>query len=160
MGKNKKSFTFIELMIVVSVIILFSTIIIPQFNSYNQRQKLKNDATKLIDVIELAKKKAIVSDLYDTSCSAFNGYRVTVNGSSYILKFVCAGAYQDIQTYDLQPNISVISGTGNFDFPPLGVNINLSINSIRLKNSIISQCLDISLSSIGIISVNNNFIGC
>lgn len=160
MDKNKKSFTLIELIITISIITLFTLITLPRFNTYNQQQKLKNETIKLIDVIELAKKKAFASDLYDQNCSEFNGYRLTLNNNSYILKFTCAGAYQDIQTYNLQSNISVITGTGNFDFPALGANTNLSINSIRLKNSIINQCLDISISTIGIISVNNNLIGC
>jgi hypothetical protein len=76
------------------------------------------------------------------------------------LKFACAGAYQNIQTYDLESSDSVILGNGDFDFPPLGINTNLSISLIRLKNSVINQCLDISISPIGIISLDGTLFAC
>jgi Tfp pilus assembly protein FimT len=160
MGKDKKAFTFIELLIIISIVILFTSIMLPRFNTYNQQLKLKSDANKVIAIFELAKKKAIVSDLYDQSCLEFNGYRITLSNDSYILKFTCAGAYQNIQTYNFESDDSVVVGSGDFDFPALGINTNLTIDLIRLKNSVINQCLDIDISAIGIISLNEALIGC
>ncbi len=160
MDKNNLAFTLIELIVTLSIILIFVTLTIPNFNLYTQQLKLKNDGQKFVDIMELAKKKAVTSDLYDQNCSQFNGYRITLNANSYILKFGCAGTYQNIQTYNFEARNSLILGTGDFDFPALGLNTNLSINTIRLKNTSINQCLDISVSRIGIISINNSLVAC
>ncbi|MBI5127128.1 prepilin-type N-terminal cleavage/methylation domain-containing protein [Candidatus Roizmanbacteria bacterium] len=160
MDKNNLAFTLIELIVTLSIILIFVTLTLPNFNIYSQQLKLKNDAQKFVDIFELAKKKAITSDLYDQSCSQFNGYRITLDANSYILKFGCAGVYQNIQTYNFDPNNTSITGVGDFDFPPLGLNINLSISAIRFKNTAINQCIDISVSRIGIININNSLVSC
>ena len=160
MDKNSKGFTLIELIITLSIILLFVSLTIPRYNTYTQQLRLKNDAQRISDIIELAKKKAITSDLYDKNCAQFNGYRITVDANSYIMKFGCSGAYQNIETYSFDSNITAISGTGDFNFPALGLNTNLAINSIRLKNSSLSQCVDITISKIGIIEINGALIDC
>lgn len=160
MVKNNQAFSMIELLISISIILLFSGIAIPNYIRLSQQLKLKSNVHKLIDNIELAKKKAISSDLYDTSCSQFDGYRISLNNNNYIFSFGCAGAYQNIATYDLDTNLEVTTGTGNLDFPALGTNINITINSVRIKNNTLNQCMDFTISPIGIITINESLIDC
>ena len=155
-----KAFSLIEIIVTIDIIILFSVLTIPRYYKYSQQNKLKQQTTELAETLELAKKKAGVSELYNPACSDFRGYRITIASNSYSLNFGCGGTYEAIQQYDLASNTSVITGTGNFDFPRAGFGINISQGTIRLKDSYINECLDISITPLGIITVGESFFGC
>lgn len=164
MDKNK-GFTLIEIIVVISVVLVFLGLSLPRYNDYAGQLKLKNEAKKLIDVLELAKKKALTADLFVKTCTNFTGYRITVAANSYSLLFGCASIYSTVQDYNLLTNITVTigTGTGNYDFSPLMINPSFISDTIRLKNSAISgtnQCIDISISAIGIIELNETLIAC
>ena len=156
---SNKGYTLVEIIVVIGIIGVLSGIGIAKFNTYNQQLILKNQAKKIVEVIELAKKKAVSGNLYQ-SCSDFQGYRVVINASSFVLNFNCGGVYETIQDYLMTSNVTTIIGTGNLDFLPLGVGTNLTINLLRLRNSKIDQCIDISISSIGIVNINEILISC
>lgn len=156
----KKAFTLIELIISIGIIMVFSGMALPRYNNYNNELKLKKEVKRLISVIELAKKKALTSDLYDQNCSEFQGYRVAVGTYSFSLNFLCSGMEQEIQEYILDSNVIISNGTGNLDFPPIGANVNIPIGTIRLKSDSISKCIDVSITSIGIVSTNESLFGC
>jgi len=159
----KKSFTLIELLVVISVTLIFLGISLVQYNTYTEQAKLKNQAKKIVDVLELAKKKALNGDLFDKTCTDFIGYKVTVSSSSYSLLFGCVSIYSAVQNYSLPTNITLTLGIGDFNFPPLMNNPDFISNTIRLKNSSIStanKCIDISISVIGIVELNETLISC
>lgn len=167
MKQQISGFTLIELLIVVSITVLFAGISTAQYNTQTQHTKLKNEARKFADVLELAKKKATSSDLIvtplvtpPTYCTNFTGYRVDLNSSNYLLRFGCNGVYQTIQTYDLPFNITTTPNNGNFDFLPLGLGTNITINTVRVKNTSTDQCFDISISQVGVIEVDETLISC
>ncbi len=157
----KKSFTLIEPLIAISVTLIFLGVSLVQYNNYTEQVRLKNDGKKLLDVIELAKKKALFSDLQDKNCSNFTGYRLTLNTNNYSLIFCCNSICStNTNTYNFNTNISIFSGSGNLDFPPLMRGSNITINSVQLKNSAINKCLNISISAIGIVELDETLIGC
>lgn len=157
----KKSFTLIELLVVISIMVLFIGGTLAQYNSYTEQTKLKNDGKKLLDIIELAKKKALSSDLQDKNCSNFTGYRLTLNTNNYSLFFCCNSICStNTNTYNFNSNISIFSGTGNLNFPPLMTGANITINSVRLKNSVVNKCITVSISPIGIVDLNETLINC
>lgn len=157
---NGEGFTLIEFIVVISVALVFLGLSLPRYNDYSSQLKLKSEAKKLIDVLELAKKKALSADLFDTNCTNFTGYRITVASGSYSLLFGCASIYSTVQDYDLLTNITITVGTGNYDFSPLMINPSFISNTIRLKNSVINKCVNISISPIGIIELNETLIPC
>jgi len=159
MDKNKQGFTLIEIIVSLSIMAILGTFGLARYNTFNQQQKLKNEAKKFVVVLELAKKKAVASDLYQ-DCNNFNGYRVTLTANNYSLNFVCNSTNQLIQNYTFDTNITTTVGTGNFFFPPMGAGMNLTINSIRLRNSKINQCINISISTIGLFDIDNSLISC
>jgi prepilin-type N-terminal cleavage/methylation domain-containing protein len=159
MDKNK-GFTLIEFIVVVSIVLLFLGAALPNYNQFSSQVKLKSEAKKMIDVFELAKKKALSADLSDKSCTNFTGYRTTVTAAAYSLNFCCAGSCSDIQDYNLGTNITVTSGIGNYNFTPLMILPDFVSNSIRLKDSALSKCIDISISPIGVIELNETLISC
>lgn len=158
----KKSFTLIEILVVTSISLVFLGLGLPRYNDYSSQLKLKNEGKKLVDVLELAKKKALSADLQDKNCADFTGYRITIppSADSYSLLFGCASVYSVVQDYDLLTNITVTIGTGNYDFSPLMINPSFISNTIRLKNSVINKCVNISISPIGIIELNETLVAC
>ena len=149
----------IELLIAVTIMLIFSGIGLPYYNKHSQEIELKKEANKLVSVIELAKKKAMSSDLYQ-SCDSFSGYQVYINASNYLLRFGCSDVYQNMQTYNFPSYISVTLGTGSFIFKPLGIGTIISISPIRLKSSLLNQCLEISITTNGIMEPGNSLINC
>jgi len=169
---KSKSFTIIEIIVTISLILVLAVVAIPTYNTYDKQLKLKKETINIFEVLKLAKKKAMSSDFSNPAvtpdpttgytCDNFSGYRVSFNANSYSMLLGCSGSYQVIQTYNiLSPNTSITTATPfNIDFPPLGINTNIGTPTIRVKNSMISQCEDISLSSGGVIEVNQTLISC
>jgi len=157
---KSKGFSLIELLVVISVMIIFIGGTLAQYNTYTEQIKLKNDAKKLLDVIELAKKKALTSDLQDKTCTDFTGYKVTISAGSCSLLFGCASVYSAVQSHNLSTNVSITTGTGDLNFPPLMTGANITINTITLKNSVINKCVVISISAIGIVELDETLISC
>ena len=167
-NNQRSAFTLIELLVVVSVMLIFIGSVLAQYNIFTQQTKLKNDAKKLLDVIELAKKKALSADLLitpgvpPTTCSLFTGYRLTLSANNYSLLYCCNSiCTTNINTYTFNnTNITISSGTGNYDFPPLMNNPTFISNTIQLKNSTIDKCVNISISAIGIVELDEKLNPC
>jgi prepilin-type N-terminal cleavage/methylation domain-containing protein len=160
--KKSKGFTLIEILVVISITLIFLGISLVQFNSYTEQTKLKNEAKKLIDVLELAKKKSLSADLVG-NCNNFTGYRVTVSAGAYSLLFGCDSVYSVVQSYNLPTNITVTEGDVDYNFSPLMNNPSFISNTIKLQNSSIgtaNKCIDISISPIGIVELGNTLISC
>ena len=80
---NGGGFTLIELLVVISISLISLGLSLPRYNDSASQLKLKNEGKKLVDVLELAKKKALSADLFDKNCANFSGYRVTSALGSY-----------------------------------------------------------------------------
>lgn len=167
--KKSKGFTLIELLVVISIMLIFIGSTIAQYNNYTEQTKLRNEAKKLVDVLELAKKKALSADLVNKSCINFTGYRVNLAATGYSLIFCCDAGCSvppgiNVNTYAFNnANITTFSGTGIYIFPPLMNNPTFVSGIIRLKNSSISttnKCINISISSIGIVELDETLVGC
>lgn len=172
MDKNKhfkkRSFTIIELIITISIIIVFSGLIIPFFNQFNLEQQLKNESKKVINFLELARKKAISGDLKNFSCVNFTGYLVTINTTNLQIYLCCGSAtgnsclnqYQ-ITTYNLPSQISVTTGLGNFQFKNLtGQTTLLNQLTITIRQTAIGKCANIYISPSGLIDFDSNLTSC
>ncbi|MDO9028626.1 MAG: hypothetical protein Q7U68_07205, partial [Candidatus Roizmanbacteria bacterium] len=109
------------------------------------------------------KKKALSSDLQDKTCTNFTGYRLTLSTNNYSLIFCCNSGCStptNVNTYAFNNNITIFSGTGNLNFPPLMTGSNITINSVQVKNSVINKCVNISISPIGVVELNETLITC
>lgn len=146
-----KGYTLIELLVVTVIFILFSGLSLARYNEYSGQVKLKNEARKLTDVLELAKKKSSTADLYDKSCTDFTGYKVALSLNSYSLSFGCSAVYSVIQTYNLPTNITITSVAADYVFAPLLSNTVFTVNNIFLRNSSINKYVRINISPVGIV---------
>ncbi|EKE14299.1 MAG: hypothetical protein ACD_12C00582G0001 [uncultured bacterium] len=169
----KKSFTLIELLVVMTITVIFVGVSLAGYNTFTEEVKLKNEAKKLIDVLELAKKKASSGDLGKLTCNGgFLGYEVYILANNYTLNLRCAAApiSQLIATYNFpNSNISTLSGTGLFRFKQLTLGLEYKTNeaavpsappTIQIKNSIISKCVNVTISTIGIVELDETLTPC
>jgi len=155
---SKKSFTLIELLIVVTVIGLFSGLSIAYYNNFTNEKKLEAGADQVYNVLELAKKKTSSGDLSGETCNndVFDGYEVksSADGSSYSLSLCCDGSCNTlIQTYDLKDQIV-------FDPTPLSIQFNtltapVTAQTFTIKSSSLNKYIDIDINTAGLIEMGN-----
>ncbi len=178
MDKNRKkfyakisSFTLIEIIISVSIVILLTSLSLASFNRQTQEQKLKEEAKKLVNVLELAKRKTFAQDVSNRICNDFKGYQVYFqnqnNQSQYSLRLCCGSTcnpYFDIQPYRISFSFTSLPTNGYIWFQPLASEINFSNNAnsftITIKNSNINKCISINISKFGLINLDNNLTSC
>lgn len=159
-NNQQSAFTLIELLVVISIMLIFIGGTLAQYNTNTEQAKLKNEGKKLVDVLELAKKKALSADLFDKNCASFTGYKVTIFSGSYSLLFGCALIYSPVQNYNLTANNTITAGTGDYIFSPLMNNPKFDNDKIQLKNSVIDKCVNISISAIGIVELDETLKPC
>ncbi len=179
MAVNKNlGFTIIELLVVISIVILFSGLSIGYYNSFTQKQNLERGQQLLLNTLELAQKKASVGDLTpDISCQNFVGYRVNFPDTvSFNLQFCCNedsllpddGSCSNITgaSYQLPQNL-ILSGVITYPYAVRfkqngqGVSMqNVVVGKIVLKNSVTSQCLGINISDFGVTTPDTAVISC
>lgn len=170
--KKLIGFTMIELLVVLAIILTFSGTILAQYNQQAQQLKLKNEAKKLIDVMELAKKKAITSELIPTPnvtpptfCTNFTGYQFILNTSSnYGLRYCCnENCSTVLNNYNFDSKVIItdpVAIPNNLIFTPLMKVFDRAFTSITLKNTVINKCLNITISPIGIIELDETLESC
>ena len=159
----------LELIIVITIVLLFSGLLLAQYGNFIEQSRLKTEAKKLRDILELAKKKTNVKE--GTTCLiGFEGYEISVRNDGYDLTDCCSGSCNSatpIHLYSLssQTNtISIVAGTGTIQFVPNPYGTTLDTDlSINLMNSAIpsaAKCLRVTVSKVGIIGVEDNFNSC
>ena len=158
--KKSKGFTLIEILVVTTITLIFLGVGLVQYNTYTEQAKLKNEGKKLVDVLELAKKKALSADLQDKNCINFTGYRVTISPpSTYSFKFCCAPTCTVVQSYTIPTsNITITAGADDYDFSPLMTSPIFVSDTISLRNSAISKTINISISPIGVIELDETLL--
>lgn len=165
MVKNHKkitqSFTLIEILVVLSIVTLFTGFNITNYYNYNQESSLKKEVQKFVDVLSLAEGKTQTSDINFVCSDEFGGYRVEISAANYSFKQCCRDTVSKIisscgitiQSYNFPSNINKISGAATIDFFPLSGGSTNAV--IRIKNSSINKCLDISISNNGVITTGD-----
>ena len=159
---NKKSFTLIELLIVVTVIGLFSGLSIAYYNNFTNEKKLEAGADQVYNVLELAKKKTSSGDLSNQTCDPFpdpflfDGYEVksSADGSSYSLFFCCEGTCETlIKTYDLENPITFDPASLSIQFKVLTAPV--TEQTFIIKSSSLNKYIDIDINTAGLIEMGN-----
>ena len=176
MDKNKHlhaGFSFLELLIVISIMILFSTLSVGGYTAFNESKKIDSGTNELISTIELAKKKSRAGDKsgivlagVDQSACDLDGYKVTLlSASSYALQAsMCANVSPSctlgpgctditIASFLTAPSMSLTPTTGSVEFRASGVAVS-GISSIIVTNTKNNKCNTITINGAGIVEAN------
>ncbi len=157
---NKSGFSLVEILIVVTIIIIFSGLTLASYNHYNQKKELEATAQKISDILELAKKKAITGG--QTCSDILRGYQVKfLDATSYELDEVCTNEYS-MQRFAINSYYSLTYSHSAIMFERLtGWLINDVDVTIKVKNSQTNQCVDISVSKYGQVNLGSVYTsGC
>lgn len=137
-------FTFVEILIVLFIIMLLSTISYSSYLNYNEKAKLDTEANSLVLALEKAKKMA--QSGLDT-CDTFTGtYEVVIEASAYHLDPVGCSTLYDYtmpQAIELQTSDTVF-------FNSLGAPLNGAC--IIVEHTRTNKCRKVVLENSGTIS--------
>ncbi|MGB4966136.1 MAG: hypothetical protein WBO77_03455 [Microgenomates group bacterium] len=176
MDKNKHlhaGFSFLELLIVISIMILFSTLSVGGYTAFNESKKIDSGTNELISTIELAKKKSRAGDKsgivlagVDQSACDLDGYKVTLlSASSYALQAsMCTNVSPSctlgpgctditIASFLTAPSMSLTPTTGSVEFRASGVAVS-GISSIIVTNTKNNKFKTITINGAGIVEAN------
>lgn len=169
----QQSFTILELLIVCLMIAVFAGFTIPYFVTLTNNKSLDQEAKQIIDVIELAKSKAISSEANIPGCYTFRGYQIYFDNpaTQYRLRGCCSSAalpdalcavYQDLNIYQLHSGQSLsfsanLASPNNFiHFTNLKLGTTLTSSGvIKVMNASTSKCIPITVNSLGLITEGN-----
>jgi prepilin-type N-terminal cleavage/methylation domain-containing protein len=118
----KRGFTFIELIIVVAIILVLSIAIIANYNSYTDRERVRQTALTIKSDLRLVGSK-VNSGVKSSSCTTLLSYDVTFAAS-------CSGGRA---CYTITPNCSngLLSGEQMTVYIPKEVQIQFTVSTIR-----------------------------
>lgn len=134
---------------------------IPYYNNFTSEKNLTVEAQKIADVLNLARKKALVGE--GTSCE-LQSYQVDVpaGGLSYALKKCCSGvACANVQSYTIpsSTSVSINSAPDQVQFNVLTGTASTNL-TIKMKSTV-GKCVDVEVATMGTIDVGDIYTaGC
>lgn len=143
---TKHGFTLIEMIVVITIIMIISTIGIASFVDYGRTQEVNTATLEIASMLQLARSRTISQirppdSVVQCSGKTLDGYRVTFSDSrNYLLKAVCEGNEYNLpnESRTLSSNLSItsLSFPNSFTFrvltggvdgvDPAGTNITVS----------------------------------
>ncbi len=153
----KKGFTLIELLITIIIVLVASSLGLAYYNNYSQIIILKSEALDFKKNLELIKKKAISSEKINNCTDQFNGYQIIINSNDYQWGILCPD-FQLVKTITLPYGINFLNNQ-QIVFSPLIINFPSQI-SITIKSLQLNKCLDIIISTNGIIYLDEILKNC
>lgn len=160
----------IELIVVMGIIAFFAGMGLVSFGDSNQISKLRQEKDRVVDALDFAKKKSLAPDRMTCNTNEEVAYIFESNATSFLVKECCKSIADDtlgtcispITSYTFPTNINKTAGAPTIIFYSLskGSNGATGGNTLRLKNTSISKCLDVSVSTSGAITVSNLITPC
>lgn len=155
--KSTASFTFIELIIIVAVVILFFGFSLGYYTKYGEQKKLEGDSRNFVEMLELAKKKIASGDKPNSDCLLSS---VTVmydsSTSEYSMSAQCPTDVSLVPAQKLSGSAINFLSSGSVVFKPFGAQTIYSSACILLKNASTNTCRQITLEASGVVTETKN----
>lgn len=161
---NKRAFSIIELLVVIGMVGILTTVAIASYNGYAESQKLVNEVNKFKTVLSLAQKRAISGDVGDCTSSpgcTLNYFNVnwvsstqySMNGNRHSNSSNLDETF-DQTTFAIDTSNKNIIMTANFGIVPFskltgGVNANYNV---IFQNTATSTCTQVGVTTAGLIN--------
>lgn len=166
----QKGFTLVEIILVLTIISIFSTIVISAINTYNKYATIKSYADTIVSDLTRAKTLALTQSK-PSGCSGntLTGYQFVISGSTYSIQAVCSSSVTvstvSIPSSQLQFDANVGKTiTGPIFFPVLTNQVDLtttgSNGQITLCDTSNTISEVIQVDAVGNISQLDNQAGC
>ncbi len=147
---HKSSFSLIELIIVVVLIVMLSGWTIAHFNTLTAEEELSKEAKRFTDILDLARKKTLSGD--SSMCLSVpqpksSGFNVSITDeNSYQLVPNCEAGTPDTITYDMSGHVAFTSYPQLIEYRPY---MQVEEKKIILKETNINKCLEVEIESAG-----------
>ena len=149
-----KGFTLIEVIVTVAVTLVVTGFVIVNYNSYNDRQTLKQSGLTLKNNLRFAQTKALTGQIPPTvTCSELSGYVVSFAAKTYSIQATCdpEGIVGNPQNIDLPPSVTFSPVPSPITFNVLSRGTTLTSNQCLILTSL-GQFYRISVRTNGDIS--------
>ena len=167
-SRLNRAFTIVEFLVVFGIIGLVTTLSIASYNTFTESFKLKNEVQNAIAVLTLAQKRAIAGEDVTSYCGS------TCSFDSFVVAYTGSGGYTMQGRYDTNAPVGtkVVYGTP-IAYSIDSVNRNVAIldtgsavfsrltgvpdssKIIRFKNTTKNECIQINISTTGLISTTS-----
>lgn len=144
---NKSGFTVQELLVSLGIILLFTGSVLVYYNNFTSYKELETETRRLVDTLDQARKKAVVSE--QGPCGGVTGYRVIISVNNYELRSVCGGVSNIIKKFIL-PTSFKINEAKTIDFEAL--NGGTSAACVRVSNQDDTKCRCVQTTSAGLVT--------
>lgn len=153
---KKAGFTLIELLVMIGIITIMAGLALASYNSFGEEKKLENESKRLLDVLELGRKKTASGDTGGNSCQDFIGYKITISANNYLLELVCAENTYSVQQYTIPQNLQ-ITQANTVTIKPISGEFSFTSNVITIKHTYLNKCIDVSMMTTGTVSEGNKY---
>ncbi len=120
-------FTMIELVVVMGVIVLLTSIGAAGYNGFNDTQKLKQTGLTLKNNLRVAQTKAIAASKPSSGCTTLMGYVATFTANGYAINPQCTdGVIDDPTTVTFSAGVTFSPVPSSFFFTTLTGRISVS----------------------------------
>lgn len=167
--KPSSGFTFIELIVVIVIIGIFAGVAIPNYGNFVSQNQLDKETKKVLEILDIAKKKALSAEKTDKCSGDVLGYKVNKSSPTQLQIKIFCSSYSDpsydhiVDTYLLGSNnvsiasFNVGSPSRSIDyvvFKPLTVGVNIPNSAGGNDVPLSSETVTITIKSINL-SMNN-----
>lgn len=169
----QKAFTLIEIIIVIMMMGIFLGMGYSTYIKQYQSKDFDRQVELFVTTLELAKNKAVGRDISpNTACTTFDRYQVSVTQNTtppqYNLQFVCTtpASTSTVQSYELTNMTASGLPTNPYLIQfhhPYGCTTdacNAATVTMRIRNPANATCKDVSINSLGNVTVGNLINGC
>jgi len=140
---RKGGFTYIEIMIVITIVVLLSTMFFAAYKTFSRRQTLKKESFRFAKAFDSARKSAAAKYAY---CPAYTGtYQVSWTTTTYTV--TPAGCSAQL-SYTL-PSQVTLDLAGSVTYKTIG--LNTAGECVLMQDAATSQCRKITISTSGVV---------
>ena len=145
-----KGFTLVELLVVLIILGVLTTLGITTYNRFHEGQVLVLATRKLKSNLQAAQTKAMTNKQPLSGCTNFSGYSVIFEDSSYRIAASCDEGEIDPETFSLPNNIVLNSGASSvlFKVRPGGTNLASDL-SLEYAHETTGDTISVTITSTG-----------